>query len=45
LWGLHLVMWDVELGLIEEWLESLDEDSYEQVMAAIELPTWFVGKI
>lgn len=30
-------MWDVDLGLIEEWLLSLDEDSYTQVIAAIEL--------
>lgn len=30
-------MWNVDLELIEEWLTSLDEDSYEQVMAAIEL--------
>ena len=30
-------MWNADLEPIEEWLTSLDEDSYEQVMAAIEL--------
>jgi hypothetical protein len=30
-------MWDVDLHLVEAWLTSLDEDSYEQVVAAIEL--------
>lgn len=30
-------MWNVDLELIEEWLTSLDEYSYEQVIAAIEL--------
>lgn len=30
-------MWSVDLEPIEEWLTSLDDDSYEQVMAAIEL--------
>ena len=30
-------MWTVDLELVEEWLMSLDEDSYEQVMAAVEL--------
>lgn len=28
-------MWSVEVELIEGWLDSLDEDSWEQVMAAI----------
>ena len=30
-------MWAVDLTLVEEWLGDLDEDSYEQVIAAIEL--------
>lgn len=30
-------MWTVDLELVEDWLLSLDEDSYEQVVAAIEL--------
>lgn len=30
-------MWSVDLEPIEEWLTSLDDDSYEQVVAAIEL--------
>lgn len=29
--------WNVDLEPIEEWLTSLDDDSYEQVVAAIEL--------
>ena len=32
-----MAMWSVDLEWIEEWLMSLDEDSYEQVVAAIEL--------
>lgn len=31
------LMWSVDLEHIEEWLLSLDQDSYEQVIAGIEL--------
>lgn len=30
-------MWTVDVELIVEWLDALDEDSWEQVMAAIEV--------
>jgi hypothetical protein len=30
-------MWELELEFIEGWLLDLDEDSYEQVIAALEL--------
>lgn len=30
-------MWTVDLGLIEAWLMNLDDDTYDQVIAAIEL--------
>ncbi|UCR89163.1 type II toxin-antitoxin system RelE/ParE family toxin [Mycetocola spongiae] len=30
-------MWEVDLALIEGWLLSLDDDSYAQVLAAVEL--------
>lgn len=30
-------MWSVDIELIERWLASLDDDSREQVVAAIEL--------
>lgn len=30
-------VWTIDLELIESWLMSLDEDTYDQVMAAIEL--------
>lgn len=30
-------MWTVDLGLIEAWLMSLDDDTYDQLIAAIEL--------
>lgn len=30
-------MWDVDLELIEPWLDGLDQGSYEQVLAAVEL--------
>lgn len=30
-------MWNANPELIEEWLTSLDEGSYEQVVAALEL--------
>ena len=29
--------WTVEVGLVEEWLLALDQSSYEQVVAALEL--------
>ncbi|MDP8017635.1 type II toxin-antitoxin system RelE/ParE family toxin [Prescottella equi] len=29
--------WDVDLELIEDWLTELDQQSYEQVVAALEL--------
>lgn len=29
--------WSIDIGLVEEWLDSLDQDSYEQVVAALEL--------
>jgi hypothetical protein len=31
--------WTVEVGLVEEWLLALDQSSYEQVVAALELLT------
>lgn len=30
-------MWRVDLGLIEDWLDALDDRSVEQVLAAIEI--------
>jgi len=30
-------MWSVDVELIEEWLTALDQSSYEQVVAALEL--------
>jgi len=30
-------MWQADVELIEEWLTNLDQDSYEQVIAALEL--------
>jgi len=30
-------MWSVDVTLVQDWLLGLDEDSYEQVSAAIEL--------
>jgi hypothetical protein len=30
-------MWNVDVGLVELWLLGLDQDSYEQVVAALEL--------
>jgi len=30
--------WTAEAGLVEEWLLALDQSSYEQVVAALELP-------
>jgi len=30
-------VWEVDLELIEEWLLSLDDASYDQVVAAVEL--------
>lgn len=32
-----VVMWTVEIELIEEWLEQLDQSSYQQFVAALEL--------
>lgn len=32
-----VVMWNVDAGLVEAWLFGLDEDSYAQVVAALEL--------
>lgn len=32
-----MTKWDVDLGYIEGWLADLDQQSYEQVVAAIEL--------
>ncbi|MBF6355847.1 type II toxin-antitoxin system RelE/ParE family toxin [Nocardia higoensis] len=29
--------WDVDLAYVEDWLVNLDQQSYEQVIAAIEL--------
>ena len=30
-------MWEVDLELVESWLDDLDQNSYEQVVAALEL--------
>lgn len=30
-------VWDVEVELVHEWLTALDQSSYEQVVAALEL--------
>src|SRR6476660_9842643 len=30
-------MWNVDVGLVEPWLLGLDQDSYEQVVAALEI--------
>lgn len=30
-------MWDVRVELVKDWLKSLDQSSYEQVVAALEL--------
>ncbi|MHB8380653.1 MAG: type II toxin-antitoxin system RelE/ParE family toxin [Acidimicrobiales bacterium] len=30
-------MWEVNLELVESWLHELDQDSFEQVIAALEL--------
>jgi hypothetical protein len=32
------LMWNVDVGLVKPWLIELDQDSYEQVIAALELP-------
>ena len=29
--------WSIDLALVEGWLEQLDDDSYQQVVAALEL--------
>lgn len=31
------VMWSIDVELIEPWLDSLDDSSWRQVMAAIEM--------
>lgn len=31
------LMWNVDVGLVEPWLLGLDQDSYEQIVAALEL--------
>ena len=31
------MVWDVDIELVEEWLTLLDQSSYEQVIAALEL--------
>jgi hypothetical protein len=31
------MMWSVDVELVEEWLTALDQSSYEQVVAALEL--------
>lgn len=30
-------MWDVEVGLVEEWLLSLNDDDYDLIIAALEV--------
>jgi hypothetical protein len=32
-----ILMWEVNLEFVESWLDNLDQDSYEQVIAALEL--------
>lgn len=32
-----ILVWDVDIELVEEWLTLLDQSSYEQVIAALEL--------
>jgi hypothetical protein len=29
--------WDVDVSLVEEWILGLDQESYEQLIAALEL--------
>ena len=29
--------WSIDVEFVEEWLDSLDQNSYEQVIAALEL--------
>ncbi len=31
------LVWDIELELVQPWLEALDQGSYEQVIAALEV--------
>jgi len=31
------VAWSIDVEFVEEWLDSLDQNSYEQVIAALEL--------
>jgi hypothetical protein len=30
-------MWEIDLSLVEGWLKDLDQESYEQVVAALEI--------
>jgi len=32
-----VVVWDVEVGLVEEWLLSLADDDYDLIIAALEI--------
>ncbi len=32
-----ILMWEVNLELVESWLDDLDQNSYEHVVAALEL--------
>lgn len=34
-----MVNWEVDIELIESWLDGLDQNSYEQVVAALQLLT------
>jgi hypothetical protein len=31
------LVWEVDIEFVESWLDELDQDSYEQVVAALEL--------
>ena len=37
MWNVECGMWNVDVGLVEPWLLGLDQDSYEQIVAALEL--------
>ncbi len=30
-------MWEIDLSLVEDWLKGLEQESYEQVVAALEI--------
>jgi hypothetical protein len=32
-----MLMWEIDLSLVEGWLKDLDQESYEQVVAALEI--------